>query len=811
MEFDSASTGYTQQVLLERIEKLEKDLAEERRLRSEENEQLQRLQEQDSLLVATQRTFWRCVENEDMPFYFLIVQPQAAWQHYTGQPWEQYRHAGWLNALHPDDQAAFQKDWSACCSRGKDRFQSRFRLWSGLHRAYRSVFFQAMLVPDDLERKAWVGNWVDLVAVNSESATFSATFSDSDKAALALKCGTAGVWVWDLQRDHIEWDDRVQRLFGLAPGVFGGKFEDYLGFVHPEDRSLLQSAIEDSIAHLTDFLCEYRVVHPDGIVRYLSSRGSVLLDEEKGPRQMAGISMDITQLRQHSHSQLVNMQRTAEADRSRANVAEKDQHRMEEFVNTVCHEIRNPLTGLKGSLEWLKDIRDRLTGLAKADLSKEEILEQVREAREFLHDAIETNQYCISHQIAIVDDVLDYSKLQAGKLELSSVPFDPVAEIQSSAKMFRSRTLEKNLKLVLQVPRQRWLLRGDPARFKMILVNLLSNAIKFTKEGSIVITAIIEKLMPTAEEEAPKLSLSVSVKDTGFGMTAEQQAQLFEKFTQVGVNRFSAFGGSGLGLVISKNFATLMGGNILVESELGKGSTFTLKLVGEEADLYERRSSFDERYCSRDSGSLRSDRLSGQPSVDLPGLPPVSSSSSKEQEGSPTTAFGDLPGRNSGRYRRALVVEDNPMNAKVLTWLLFKKGIAVETALNGPDALEKLAKSNASGARFDVCFMDIWLDTNLTGFEVAKLVRNSEAQTGSPRLTIIGVSGEKNETNVRQAFACGFDDFVAKPFTKETLWEKLDRWLSLQSGAQVSSSGILPGTTTTPSPSSTSSSSSSNS
>jgi len=436
---------------------------------------------------------------------------------------------------------------------------------------------------------------------------------------------------------------------------------------------------------------------------------------------------------------------------------------------------------------------------------------------------IDTNKQCILHQISIVDDVLDLSKLDSGKFRLTHVPFEPASEVFSVTKMFRSILAEKNLGLVVQMPSNNLVVKGDPGRLRVILVNLIGNAIKFTVKGQISIT-MTYKLATTAtttssstampspsslslspspsstsspsHNQAHYVELNIVVEDTGLGMTETQKNELFQRFCQVGVNRFSSYGGSGLGLVISKNLARLMGGDILVESELGKGTRFTVTVRCEQV-------SNQEKYAFEEYVAM--------------------AAVEKEQmlrEESPA---------------KILIVEDNKTNQKVLEWILKKKGYAYEAASEGREALYKLKQS-----KFDLIFMDQFMP-GIGGLEATRLIRqweeeefekhhssggssifnkitndgsiiishninhstnsnsnsnnNSSSSTSSSnnhskfnnninnskefkRIPIIGLSGATSESSLKKAYEAGMDDYITKPFSKEEIWLKVAQWTS---------------------------------
>jgi CheY-like chemotaxis protein len=416
---------------------------------------------------------------------------------------------------------------------------------------------------------------------------------------------------------------------------------------------------------------------------------------------------------------------------------------------------------------------------------------------------------------------LDLSKIESGEFKLEEVPFCPEKQIRAVVKMLGPKWKSKGLNVQLQVegeegsdldsepnmssPSQ--IVVGDPGNFKIVLTNLLLNAIKFTNEGIITIRMSQEQergplsvrtTLPTnkglliqnqerkeegvrkgkekeqegAEEEEEKekekeeaVWLRIEVTDTGIGMTPEQMERLFRRFSQVG-SLGGKEEGSGLGLVISKNLTTLMGGDLTVTSELGKGTTFVFTLQCKAASL--DNNFFDSSLSLISSTSTNSSCDSSPMITTIPGGSSSSSSSS-----SCSSSSSSYSSSSSHQLKRILVVDDNCTNRKLLTWMLEKKRTewSCESANEGSEALALLDQQE--GMDFDLILLDVRMSP-MDGLNFCRTIRNSKKWFSE--LPVIGMSGDTDEESIRRTKEAGMNDFLPKPFSKEELWAKIERW-----------------------------------
>jgi len=370
--------------------------------------------------------------------------------------------------------------------------------------------------------------------------------------------------------------------------------------------------------------------------------------------------------------------------REARDLAERVARARSAFLANMSHEIRTPMNAVLGFVELILD--------TELTTEQRRALELVRSSSEAL--------------LMILNDILDYSKIEAEHLELESIPFDVSKVVHATASLLAVRAREKHLELLAEVaPDVPRAMRGDPTRLRQVLMNLIGNAIKFTEQGEVVVSV-------TAAANDGSTTLRFTVRDTGIGIAAENLGSVFREFTQADSTMTRRYGGTGLGLAISQRLVKLMGGEIRVTSELGKGSEFAFTL-----------------------------------SLPVEAAPPTQS-----------MGLAALGGR------RMLVVDDNPTNRRILREMLAAEGIKVDEASTAADGLVALRRT-----RYDLAILDVQMP-DMDGFQLVSQVR-ADKKLARTKLLMLTSAGQRGDGE--RCRELGIRGYLTKPISRADLLEAL--------------------------------------
>ncbi|TVL99966.1 MAG: hypothetical protein CV087_15695 [Candidatus Brocadia sp. WS118] len=646
------------------------------------------------------------------------------------------------------------------------------------------------------------------------------------RLANAQRIAHIGNWEWDIVKNTLWWSDETYRIFGLIRQTFAVTYEAFLNSVYPGDREFVKKSVNESIYEKKPHSIDFRIILPDGSIRFVHGQGEIHFDNTDKAIQMNGTVQDVTERKKadeelqefsdfnqtlvgslpfgldivDEEGNILYVSKKFETllgkkirgekcwNIYRDNKKQCENCFLKEGVRTgkteaiesedilggkvfqITHvglvykgkkailEIFNDITGLKQAEEELQlRHKELLHYYEELEIQKENVEEknnELEKARkladeasrakgEFLanmsheirtpmngiigmsdllldteltqdqHDYAKTIRNCANSLLSIINDILDFSKIESGKLEIENIDFDLRITVESTIDILVVVAEKKGLEISYFIdPEVPSLLRGDPGRLRQVLTNLINNAIKFTKDGEVAISITLDN------ETDSQVTVRFAVRDTGIGIPADRIKKLFKSFSQVDSSNTRMYGGTGLGLAISKQLAGMMGGQIGVESEEGKGSTFWFTVI-----------------------------LEKQPSVRqrLPYEPGVIEN------------------------MRVLVVDDNQTNRRIFRAYLESWCCRVDEAASADEAMKKLHEAIHDGNPFQIALIDRCMP-DVDGESLCREIK-ADPQLKYLILAILTSVGMRGDAEYFKRL--GFAAYLLKPVKQSQLFECL--------------------------------------
>jgi len=500
-----------------------------------------------------------------------------------------------------------------------------------------------------------------------------------------------GTWDWNIQTDELYWSQRIPALFGYPEGNLETTYDNFINAVHPDDRQAVIDAVNACVEHDVEYDIEHRCVWPSGEVRWLHERGAVIRDEDEAPLNMLGVVIDITRAKK-SELALIDARDAAES----ANQSKS------EFLSNMSHELRTPLNAILGFSQLLT---------IEGELSSEQ------------NESVEEIDIAGKHLLELINEVLDLAKIEAGHISINNEDlelFDIVEECIGVIKPIASkRGISINDHRAGNV--SSYTVCADRVRLKQAILNLLSNAIKYNREDGRV---------DVITQRVGKENVSISVKDTGVGLSADKLTELFKPFQRFNAEK-EGIEGTGIGLVITKNLVEMMGGTIEVESCEGEGTTFTMTFLSHDIKADTQAEDVPDNVVAEESVSREVDE--------------------------------NIP------VKHVVYIEDNPANLKLIA-KLFRRipGVLLHSA-HEPGLGIELINQHAP----DLVLLDINLP-GMSGIDVLKRLQQGTLHENTP---VIAISANAMQKDIDDALAAGFEEYITKPVDIDEFFAVMNKYL----------------------------------
>jgi len=513
-----------------------------------------------------------------------------------------------------------------------------------------------------------------------------------EKLKKAQQIGNVGHWEYNIQHNKLYWSDQMYRIYEVSTDKFETTFENVVQLFHPEDKQNVIDEYNKSVENKTNFEITHRIITQSGNLKYITERASTKYNENGQALSTLGTILDVTKLKLAEQTLNIAKKEADKANRLKS-----------EFLANMSHELRTPLNAILG----FSRLTSRSPHLSPED---KENLGIIRRSGE--------------HLLSLINDVLDMSKIEAGRTALNENDFDLHQMLDNLEDMLRIQVDEKGLQIFFEraanVPRH---IRADELKLRQVLINLLNNAVKFIKKGQVQLLAKCEQ--PAGKPESEN-KLIFEIRDTGPGIAPDELDSLFEAFSQTKTGRASQEG-TGLGLSISRNFVQLMGGDITVSSEVGRGTVFRFNIRAQPVESSDKKPPLPVRRVV----ALK------------PGQP---------------------------RYR-ILIADDKADNRQLLVKLLKTLEFELREAENGQDAVEIWKEWDPHL---------IWMDMRMPvmdGYEATQIIKKSEKGQAT---AVVALTTSVYEEEQGLVLSAGCDDFVPKPFRDAEIFDVMHRHLGVR-------------------------------
>ncbi|ART62794.1 PAS domain-containing hybrid sensor histidine kinase/response regulator [Kushneria marisflavi] len=516
--------------------------------------------------------------------------------------------------------------------------------------------------------------------LTSRKASEAALVLARDQLLMAAEVAGLGIWSWSPADNALSWNDRMFEIFGLPTGLreSGLNYEHWRSRVHPADVEMAEGLLNQMLEKGTRYDPVFRIVRPDGDECFVQAGAQVERDAMGNVLRVTGINRDITAQRELESRLLYAKEQADASSAAKSN-----------FLANMSHEIRTPMNAVLGMLHLVQN-----TALSTRQL-----------------DYISKAESAAKSLLGLLNDILDYSKIEAGKLLLDEHAFELEPLMRDLAVVLSGNQGDKAVEVLFDLdPQLPCTLIGDSQRLQQVLINLAGNALKFTHVGQVIVR--VQEL----QRQGEALQVRIEVTDTGIGISPDQLTRIFDGFTQAESSTTRRFGGTGLGLVISRRLVNLMGGELQVSSETGVGSRFWFDLDLGVAEITPLRAS-----C---------------PGTDRP--------------------------------MRILVADDNEVAGLIQERMAQALGWETDLVHNGLQAVAQAQLMQHAGKGYDVILMD-WKMPAMDGLSAASLIHQQSLEQPAPKIIMVTAYGREVLNDAQQEGKAPFAGFLSKPITPQQL------------------------------------------